>query len=619
MADIGGVESVLGGESEASEGDAPVAGADAAAVALALQEAHRDSELSRTASEYFAEQRALVKLQIRHFEEERRLAIAAAKRKRLSDRLRIGLQLIVGLVALGAVLGLVAMFWDALRDRGISVEAFAVPPDLVDKGLTGQVIAKKLLDRITEIDRASYTVRAANSFANNWGQDLKVVVPETGISIGEISHWIHQRFGHATRVDGEIYHTSTGITVSVRVGNDPAIETSGTEASLPALVQDVATRVYARTQPYRYGFWLASQGNFDEANAVYRRLYVEGNAIDRIWALHGLANDQDTPAKQVALERRVLAADPHFSLGALDVALAEENQGHEQTALSGYLAAIADERGFADKTLSTPGRALLRASADEDRDVLLCDYQSAYADASEMEAIEIPGALRGGERVRRAAILLQLHEPTAAAELLDLVASPTTTRNQIRLSEVRSRLAAEQGDWQAALLEIERTNATNQGESVKALPLHDPLFAAELYARAGRNAKADEILTSLTSDNYNGWRARARVAVLRQNYTVAEQALAEAVRQAPSIALAYNEWGDLSVAKGDLSGAIIKYADANQRGPHWADPLKSWGDALAKQGQTKAALAKYNEALRYAPNWAALKQARDAMTLVSRK
>jgi tetratricopeptide (TPR) repeat protein len=163
-------------------------------------------------------------------------------------------------------------------------------------------------------------------------------------------------------------------------------------------------------------------------------------------------------------------------------------------------------------------------------------------------------------------------------------------------------------------LEIEHSNATNHGESVKALRVHDPLFAADLSAHAGRNAEADEIIASLPADNYDGWRARGRVAMLRQNYASAEQAFAEAVRQAPSFALAYNDWGDLLYAKGDLPGAIAKYSDANQRGPHWADPLKAWGDALAKQGHAKEALAKYDEALKYAPNWAALKEARDAAT-----
>lgn len=612
MAEAGPIDGVLGGEPESIDGEAPVHGADAVAIALALQAARNDPELSRRAGEYLAEQRALVKLQIKHFDEERQLAIAAAKRKRVSDRLRIGLQLCVILLALGAALGLVAMFWDALKDHGIKIEAFAVPSDLADRGLTGQVVAKKLLDRIAEIDRGSTTVRAANSFANNWGKDIKVEVPETGISIGEISHWIHDRFGHATRIDGEVFHTSAGITVSVRVGNDPAIETSGAEAELPALVQEAATRVYARTQPYRYGFWLASQGQTEQANAVYRQLSIDGNSVDRIWALHGLANDQDSLDKSIAFEKRVLAADPHFLLAALNVADSEWDLGHEQSALSKILAVIADDRGRADENLSQTGRDLLLGMATQERDELLSDYQAADAVATQLDEVALPPNLRATTRLRQVAIQIHLHDPVRAAEVLDLVPAANSPRAQIRLSLSRCRLAAERGDWAAALLEIEGTDATNHGAILATLRRRDPLFAAELFVHTGRNAEADEIIAAYAPDNYDGWRARGRVATLRQNYAAAEQALAEAVRQAPAFADAYEDWADLLYAKGDLPGAIAKYSDANQRAPHWADPLKAWGDALLKQGHAQQALVKYDQALKYAPHWQALNEARDA-------
>jgi tetratricopeptide (TPR) repeat protein len=613
LAEAGGIEGVLGGEPESTEGDAPAGGVDAVAVALALPAAHHDPELGRITSEYLAEQRALVKLQIKHFDEERRLAIAAAKRKRLSDRLRIGLQLFVVLVALGAVVGVAAMFWDALTDRGIKVEAFEVPAALTGKGLTGQIVAKKLLDRIAEIDRASTTVRAANSYANNWGKDIKVEVPETGISIGEISHWIHDRFGHATHVDGEVYYTGNGVNVSVRVGNNPVIETHGTEEELPTLIQAAATRVYAQTQPYRYGFWLASQGQIDEANANFQQLYIEGSPVDRIWALHGLANDQESPEKEIALEQRVLAADPHFLLSALNVASAESRLGHMESALSKLLALLADKRGLADELLSPSGRTVLLTFAQQDRDMLLSDFQSADATANLLEDDAIPTNWRGLARQQRVEILIQLHDPQNAAELLELVPASKSARGEIRSSYLRSRLAAEGGNWAEAMLEIERTNATNHGESIKAIRLRNPLFAAELYAHAGRNAEADEMLASLAADNYDGWRARGRVATLRQDYPNGEQALAEAVRQAPSFAPAYNDWGDLLYAKGDLTGAITKYRYANQRSPHWADPLKGWGDVLAKQGNAKQALAMYEEALKYAPNWKKLKDLREGL------
>jgi len=66
VAEGDGIKSVLGAEHGGADADASVAGADAVALALAMQSAHHDPELSRNASAYLAEQRALVKLQVKH-------------------------------------------------------------------------------------------------------------------------------------------------------------------------------------------------------------------------------------------------------------------------------------------------------------------------------------------------------------------------------------------------------------------------------------------------------------------------------------------------------------------------------------------------------------------------
>ncbi len=82
--------------------------------------------------------------------------------------------------------------------------------------------------------------------------------------------------------------------------------------------------------------------------------------------------------------------------------------------------------------------------------------------------------------------------------------------------------------------------------------------------------------------------------------------------------MAYYEWGEALLARGDLLGAARELSLAHEKGPHFADALKAWGDVLVRQGQRSDALAKYDEALKYAPNWAALKQAREAAAAKSR-
>ena len=83
-----GLEGLIGAEYEAADAEAGTPSADPVAVAVAMDAAKHDPELSRKAGNYLDEQLSLVRLQVKHFDEERHLAIAAAKRKRYADRIR---------------------------------------------------------------------------------------------------------------------------------------------------------------------------------------------------------------------------------------------------------------------------------------------------------------------------------------------------------------------------------------------------------------------------------------------------------------------------------------------------------------------------------------------------
>jgi tetratricopeptide (TPR) repeat protein len=613
VAEGGSIDDLVGDEAGRSESESKPGAADALALAVAIEQARYDPELSRRVGAYVEEQRRLVQLQVKHFEEEHYLAIDAAKRKRLADRLRIGLQIFVALIAGGALVGVAAMIWDALSDHGIRIEALSVPADLAEKGLTGQILADQILSRIAELDRGSYTIRAANTYANNWGKDVKVEIPETGVSIGEISHLIHEHLGHATRVDGEVYHSPDGLTVSVRVGDGPTVEASGADQNLRAMVQEVATRVYAQTQPYRYAFWLGANGRIDEANALYRRLVDEGPKQERVWALHGLAFNSDSVAQTISYDQQALDIDPDFLLAAEEIAAMEGYVGHTEAALSRFNAVITASARVTDTMVSQRGRAALKPSAEIGRDEALSDYQSELANATISEDVANSTATRSSTRLLKAKALIRLHDPGAAEAILALL-SPEQFGSHalVGRTEVRALVDAERGDWTAVATGIERLKASNPTQIAKdMIPARlDPLLA-EAYARLGRVAAAEAVLTGIGADVYDGWRARGRVATLHQDFDNGQKALAEALRQGPSIPRAYNDWGELLATKGDLAGAMARFAEANQRGPHWADPLKAWGDVLAKQGHAREALAKYDQAIKYAPNWAALKLARD--------
>ena len=73
-----------------------------------------------------------------------------AKRTLIAVRLLIGL---VGLIIAGALVWMIA---DARADHGLVIEALSVPPDLAQRGLTGEALAANLSDRLADIDRKAH-------------------------------------------------------------------------------------------------------------------------------------------------------------------------------------------------------------------------------------------------------------------------------------------------------------------------------------------------------------------------------------------------------------------------------------------------------------------------------
>jgi tetratricopeptide (TPR) repeat protein len=135
---------------------------------------------------------------------------------------------------------------------------------------------------------------------------------------------------------------------------------------------------------------------------------------------------------------------------------------------------------------------------------------------------------------------------------------------------------------------------------------HVTPLLAYAQARTGDFKSAQTAVIATPADCYDCIRARGQIEKLRKNWAGAAYWFAESVKQAPSIPFAYADWGQMLMAKGDLDGAIAKFAIANQKGPHFADPLEMWGEALIAKSRSDLALAKFAEAAKYAPDWGRL-------------
>jgi tetratricopeptide (TPR) repeat protein len=613
VADIGGIDGIVGAEHEGTEAETAVAGADAIALAIAMDTAKHDPELARKAGNYLEEQHALVRLQVKFFDEERRLAIAAAERKRLTDRLRNGFMLFVALVVAAVILGLGDMAWDAANDRGLVVEPFSVPPDLVQRGLTGQVMAKQVLDRLSDLQSQTETMRTASSYRNNWGDDIKVEIPETGVSVGELKHYLRESLGHETHISGEVYRTLAGLTITARVGEESGASFDGTDADLKRLVQRAAEAVYERTQPYRYAVYLDREGPTPEGAAVLDGLAQSADPIERAWAhVHSgvLAMSKGDVAAQTAGMLDALAEVPDFAPALWNLAYGEADLGHDSEAARQAAAFLASQRSI----------RLNIAAAQRDAvtvDVLWLKYQ-------------IEGDYQEAIRQARSLVMAPNAHEMKDDGRSDLPRSLVFDHDLLGARAATGRMAADDPGRLLvpglAALELGDATAINLLSQAVAMAdawtndnIHDYLrqpltpWLAIAKAHFADSAGAKTLIAKTPADCYLCVRARGVIAAAAGDQADAERWFAQAIKQAPGLPQAFVDRGNAHLNWGDAARALADAEHATQLSQYHADAWKLWGDALARQNQRKQALAKYEEALKYAPNWKQLKEMREAL------
>jgi len=317
---------ILGGEADEAEQQFE---ASAAAVAVALDGAKDNPHLTGPIAAFLGEQRALVAEQRHHLGEQ-------LKRLRLSildQRMSIVLKAMTAAVGLAIAIGLGAAIWYAAHDNGLVIEPFSVPPDMAQRGLTGQAVAAQLLDKLAAMQDSTDSARPPGSYTNNWGDDIKVQIPETGVSIGQFYGLLVTWLGRETHITGEVFRTASGLAIAARGGGDGGAMVTGTEADLDKLLRQTAEAIYKRTQPYRYGIYADTHGKTAESVAILQRLTVDGaNARERAWAYLGLGVHQRLHSDYYGDaddERAAIALVPDFALAHSNLENDYATLGHD--------------------------------------------------------------------------------------------------------------------------------------------------------------------------------------------------------------------------------------------------------------------------------------------------
>lgn len=589
-----------------------------AAVAIAL-ERRSSAEVDVEAAAFLRDQRRLVNLQAEHLHEQRVLQLAHLRVRRWKDRMSLSLQALA--VVAGAIVAVTfaAMAWHAHADHGLVIEAFSVPPELAADGLSGGVVAQRFLDKLNALQAATESDRPAATFQNNWGNDIKVEIPDTGLKLGELEKLLRDRLGSASHVTGDVYKTSTGIAVTARLGDTPAQTFEGPPVDLDRLLQRAAESIYRFNQPYRFSDYLEQHGRVDEAIAVISNLATNGPPSERgwayaEWALFSLNDYGDVNAARVHAKQGL-----GFTEGSTvkaDIALigAEVWSGQDEQALK-YSQDL-DPR--AQKWSPETTRAYFEQNSLISSAWLASLVGDLKRSADQWLRVAKTPEYEGLARLSYglAATMFALDHDMESAQLALAPLGTTDDTSFLQADAISAFLglpgywmAAERGDWRAALEDARAADAWLEHNKVNLRVMGlmqtvwiNPLEALAM-AKSGDTGSAEMLIESTPTDCYLCLRVRGQIATEKHDWSTAERWFGEAARQAPSLPFAFTDWGRQRLNHGDMSGAIAVLQHAHEAGPHLADPLELMGEALMRQGDYEGAIAKFRLADKAAPRW----------------
>ncbi len=568
--------------------------ADPVAIGIALSRPSASVDEALTA--YLHDQR-------HHLHEQLRQIHLDIAEKWLGMLLRLA-TLAVGLAVAG---GLGFLIWQAKHSDGLRVEPFSVPPAFIERGLTGQVVASRVIDRLSELQLQTNTGRPARSYSNAWGDKaIKLELPEAGISLEELDSWLREKVGHETPLSGEVVRGAAGITLTARTGEDGAVSVSGAEADIDALTVRLAEEIYRLTQPYRYAIYLMRHENRPaDAAPIFKQLALNGTPDDKRWSYNmwaqAVENSERNQELGLAMYRQALDADPNATGVYSNLTARLYLMGRFEEAFQAQKQSQAKQLAGITMTGAPPTE-----DAKKGNQANLNSLAGAFHDAIAPHARDLrtgrPGF--GLDALVFYAIRDQLGEhDLAAARTSQQALSPGSTSRQYALL-----IALASGDWRQALGFGEA-----MAEYLKEAP-NDMLFARVTYlpplalaqAHLGDFAAAEKTIALAPANCLPCLIARAQVAELAGQRGRADYWFGKAAAASPSLPFAFEAEGRALLGRGQPGEAIARFVIAGQKTPHFADALEGWGEALMAQKQPQAALAKFAESEKYAPNWGRL-------------
>jgi tetratricopeptide (TPR) repeat protein len=524
-------------------------------------------------------------------------------------------EVVLGLVILLIFVGIASAVWSAAHDNGLVIESFSVPGDLSARGMTGEVVASRLLDKLAALQAQTVSSRAASSYNNDWGKDIKVQIPETGVSIGQLDGYLRGWLGNETHISGEVYRDASGdVVLTARVGSDASPVFTGKEADFDALLQKAAESIYARTQPYRYAVYLGSLNLNDQhsADVAYRKLAANGSLQDRAWAYIGLSTvyqNRNQSDESLRVLHKALALRPNFAMAVLNIAGAEANLQHDEQAYQWQRKLVTALHSGDASDMDPRSVAINVREAQAGVAAAVGDYQQELSFDAQGENLPDSGGQIEVLRENDLVAYAFLHD---GAGVRSTIADNSMSNNRnVILNRTASLFTAYAvlGRWSdtLALGDTLEVMVAQLGPALVRFEQRNVRpYSALAMAMSGDSKGANGRIAHTPLDCDLCVRMRANIAAAEHRWDAAAYWFAMVSARSPSIPFADNDWGAMLLQKGDSDGAIEKFRSANRKGPHFADPLEGWGEALMAKNRSDQAIAKFSQAGKFAPNWGRL-------------
>jgi tetratricopeptide (TPR) repeat protein len=622
----GSLGGLLGGEEDGPEAEAlgeARLGAEAFAAALAADHAKYDPRVARAAETFLEKQARLLDVQTEEIIEQRALRPShlrnqsrESKIRRVGQRIRVGMQAFVAITASLIAFGLLVMLCDAFNSRSVVVDSFKAPSTLASRGLTGDVVASGVLDGLRKLRTATRSVTKTLDARSAWSSDIKVEVPETGVSIGEIDRLLHERFGHDLHIDGDLIQTETGgLALTVRGDDVPARSFAGGMGDLDKLTTEAAEYVYGRSQPSKYAEYLAKAGRAREAlDFIPGALAAGTNAAQQsdLLFVKAVVHDQLNEEVQASQEfEQFMSLVPRTNDRWW---AAWVNRINDTLLINGEEAAWRQSEAFLKAFDQTPkrDRPMLRhvATAAEMTWDLPLALAAHFSNAS----------LNGGAGVNQSAAgpflagnYALMHDSIQAERYLS-GSDPASPVTIAYAQLIQAYNAFDHGAPASAIPPMEAFWKALQAHPSRESAPDTPCLLGLAYGLVGRVADAEAVFAKAGPWS-RCYAFHGDVLARSGDVAGARRVWAEGLGIAPDLPMVYLYRGRFELDHGDFKAAQADLSTASAKAPHFADPLKAWGDLLARQGRWRDALAKYDEALKFAPAWVELRQARRAAAM----